>query len=96
MTSNRIDSLTGLRALAMLTIFCCHLSYLTETPFQELYSLVDNGKFGVNFFLVLSGFVIALGYSNKLNANNRNQDLQFIKKDFKNIYPLSYYNDTLK
>lgn len=107
MTSNRIDSLTGLRAVAMLTIFCCHLSYLAETPFQELYSLVDNGKFGVNFFLMLSGFVIALGYSNKLNVNNGIQNVHFVKKRISKIYipylitmilaiPLYIYNVTLE
>ena len=73
----------------MMTIFCCHLSYLVESPFQRLFNLIDYGRFGVNFFLVLSGFVLALGYSTKLDANNRIQDITFIKKkDFKNIYTL--------
>ncbi len=86
MKPDRINSLSGLRALAMLTIFGCHLRYLDETCFHGLYSLISNGRFGVNFFLVLSGFVLALGYSNKLNANNRIQDLQFIKKRISKIY----------
>ena len=84
MKPERINSLTGLRACAMLTIFCSHLSYLAETPYQGLYSYVRNGRFGVNFFLVLSGFVIALGYSNKLNINNRSKDVSFIKKRISN------------
>lgn len=87
MKKERINSLTGLRVVAMMTVFCCHLSYLVGTPFQGLFSLVDNGRFGVNFFLVLSGFVLALGYSNKLNTNNRIQDINFAKKEFqKYIY----------
>lgn len=87
MKKERINSLTGLRAVAMMTIFCCHLSYLAGTPFQGLFSLIDYGRFGVNFFLVLSGFVIALGYSNKLNTNNRIQDINYVKKRYqKYIY----------
>ena len=86
MKPDRIDSLTGLRAVAMLTVFCSHLSYLAETPYQGFYALIDNGKFGVNFFLVLSGFVLALGYSDKVNANDFCQDVQFVKKRLKKIY----------
>ena len=92
MNSDRINSLTGLRALAMMTIFCCHLSYLAETPFRGLFSWIDYGRFGVNFFLVLSGFVIALGYNNKLNINNRIQDVNFVKKRISKIYSLLNYN----
>lgn len=86
MKTDRIDSLTGLRAIAMMTIFCCHLSYLAETPLHGLFNVIDNGRFGVNFFLVLSGFVLALGYSNKLNTNNRIQDFNFVKKRISKIY----------
>ena len=86
MRSDRIDSFTGLRAVAMLTIFCSHLSYLDETSFHGFYSLISNGRFGVNFFLVLSGFVLALGYSNKVNANSVIQDAQFVKKRIQKIY----------
>ena len=86
MRTERINSFTGLRAIAMLTIFCCHLSYLAETPFNGFYSLIKNGRFGVNFFLVLSGFVIAIGYSNKVNANGIVQDINFVKKRISKIY----------
>ena len=82
----RIDSLTGLRALAMLTVFCSHLSYLGGSPFRGLYSLIKNGRFGVNFFLVLSGFVLALSYSYKLNEKNSIRDVRFVRKRISNIY----------
>lgn len=85
MKPERIDSLTGLRAIAMLTVFCSHLSYLDETPFHGLYTLIDNGRFGVNFFLVLSGFVLALRYSNILNGSMI-QYIYFIKKRVSKIY----------
>ena len=86
MKPDRINSLTGLRAVAMLTIFCSHLNYLDKTAFHGIYSLIKNGRFGVNFFLVLSGFVLALGYSNKVNVYDRFQDVQFVKKRIQKIY----------
>ena len=70
----------------MLTIFCSHLSYLNETSFQSFYSLIANFRFGVNFFFVLSGFVLSLGYSNKLKANNTIQDIHFVKRRISKIY----------
>ena len=90
----------------MLTIFCSHLRYLAETPFHGFYSWIDNGRLGVNFFLVLSGFVLALGYSKKLDANSISRDIHFVKKRISKIYipylittilaiPLYTYNVTL-
>ena len=86
MKTNRINSLTGLRGLAMLTVFCSHLRYLAETRFHGLYTFIDNGRLGVNFFLVLSGFVLAFGYSNTLNAESIRLDVHFVKKRISKIY----------
>ena len=86
MKSDRINSLSGLRAVAMLTVFCSHLVFLAETPLQGIYSWIDNGRFGVNFFLVLSGFVLAFGYSKKLDANSLSRDVYFEKKRISKIY----------
>ena len=86
MKPDRIDSFSGLRAVAMLTVFCSHLSYLAETPYSGFYSMIDNGRFGVNFFLVLSGFVLALGYSDRVNGNRFSQDVQFVKNRISRIY----------
>lgn len=86
MKPSRINSLSGLRAVAMLTVFCSHLSYLAETSFSGLYSWISNGRFGVNFFLVLSGFMLALGYSNKLNARSISGDYIFVNKRIARIY----------
>ena len=86
MKLDRINSLTGIRAIAMLTVFCSHLSYLAATPLQGLYSLIDNGRLGVNFFLVLSGFALSFGYSNTLNAKSIKRDVSFIKKRISKIY----------
>ena len=70
----------------MLTVFCSHLQYLAETPFHGLYSLIDNGRFGVNFFLVLSGFVLALSYGERLSDRSVSRDTAFVKKRIAKIY----------
>ena len=82
----RIDSLTGLRGLVMLTVFCSHLNCLAVPPFEKLYSWISNGRVGVQFFLVLSGFVLAHGYSDKLNGKDMARDARFVKKRISKVY----------
>ncbi len=86
MKPDRIDSLTGLRGLAMLTVFCSHLNCLDVPPFERFYSLISNGRVGVHFFLVLSGFVLALGYSSRLNGKDMARDVRFVRKRISKLY----------
>ncbi|MDZ4992184.1 hypothetical protein GNF80_04245 [Clostridium perfringens] len=51
-----IESLQGLRSLAMLGIFLFHSGLLLR------------GTFPVTFFFILSGFVLYYNYSNKINS----------------------------
>ncbi|SCL15266.1 Peptidoglycan/LPS O-acetylase OafA/YrhL, contains acyltransferase and SGNH-hydrolase domains [Micromonospora rhizosphaerae] len=61
----RLDSLTGLRWIAALMIFCLHIQ--SESNFfvadsraqQALNSIMAAGRSGVSFFYILSGFVLA-------------------------------------
>ena len=50
-----------------------------------MYSLIDNGRFGVNFFLLLSRFVMAFGHSRRLNDSNIVGAITFIKEEKTNI-----------
>jgi peptidoglycan/LPS O-acetylase OafA/YrhL len=58
---HRLDSLTGLRALAALAVFGRHVStWFTGTALAPIGDrLLAQGANGVSFFFVLSGFVLA-------------------------------------
>lgn len=64
-TAARLDSLTGLRWIAALMIFCLHIQsesnfFIADSRAQEaLNSLLAAGRSGVSFFFILSGFVLA-------------------------------------
>ena len=86
MKPERIGALTGLRAVAMLTIFCSHLGCLDVPPYKGLYALLGGGRLGVNFFLVLSGFVVAYGYSGSFKGPDTAGDIRFVKKRVLKLY----------
>jgi peptidoglycan/LPS O-acetylase OafA/YrhL len=75
-TSTRLDSLTGLRALAALAVFGFHAAVLPQTA-----HLVGQGGVGVSFFYVLSGFVLMWAGGGRVPA------LTFYRRRFARIYP---------
>lgn len=56
----RLDSLTGLRALAAMTVFAYHLAVVR--PDRPELRLAHTGFVGVGLFYVLSGVVLAFGW----------------------------------
>jgi peptidoglycan/LPS O-acetylase OafA/YrhL len=64
-TAARLDSLTGLRWIAALMIFCLHIQsesnyFVADSRAQEtLNTVLAAGRSGVSFFYILSGFVLA-------------------------------------
>src|SRR6478609_3465827 len=52
----KLSSLTGIRAIAALWVVLFHLRYLFSFGFFNL--IIDKGYLGVDFFFVLSGFII--------------------------------------
>lgn len=52
--TGRLASLTSLRAIAALLVFCFHLHLAPLAPFT------DQGRLGVSFFFVLSGMLLGL------------------------------------
>lgn len=90
MNNNFILSLNGLRFYLFLLILATHYKYIINiSPIgQNLYPFLDQGQFAVLFFFILSGFCIALGYSEKFDIINKTTYFSFIKKRIKKIYPL--------
>lgn len=75
-------SFDTLRTFAAIIVIAIHPSFPTLFPIDFLHK----GSLAVDFFFVLSGYVIALTYTNK-TANPRNA-LHFLGARFARIYPL--------
>jgi peptidoglycan/LPS O-acetylase OafA/YrhL len=59
--AGKLQSLDGLRAIAIILVFFCHISDLVPTvnlPSYYLQWYLSQGWFGVDLFFVLSGFLI--------------------------------------
>lgn len=88
----RIEKLDGLRGIFCMMVICFHYdanllpSFLANSfLFKESYIFVD-------FFFVLSGFVISYNYSKIPTFKSA---LNFIGKRFSRLFPLLFYTTTL-
>lgn len=83
MVSKRYLALDGLRGVAALAVVFYHAPWLTH--FLDL-RLARNAYLAVDFFFILSGFVIAANYANRIGDGG---DLRaFLTKRFFRLYPL--------
>lgn len=64
----RIDALTGLRWVAAGVVALAHLPEVTHDPAlgRVLTRVLSEGVYGLTFFFMLSGFVLARGYQERL------------------------------
>ena len=86
---NRIEFLDGIRGLAILWIFSFHLMGLYFDIYGNfLGKIICHGHFGVEMFLIISGFVISGSAENILSNNG--SALAFIKRRLARIY-LPYF-----
>lgn len=85
----RISKLDGLRGLASLMVVIHHFGK-NMLP-VDIYSsfIIRNAYIFVDFFFVLSGFVIALNYTEHIH--DRRGLLTFMRKRFVRLYPLLSY-----
>src|SRR3712207_2038231 len=86
-----IRALTGLRAVAATWVVLLHFTYfsaayLDQMPF--LRPLINAGWTGVELFFVLSGFVITLGYVERIGERLRlRAALDFVWNRFARVWP---------
>jgi peptidoglycan/LPS O-acetylase OafA/YrhL len=90
LTQNKtqLNLLQAFRGLAALLIVLYHATGLAINKFNQSY-LLDFfifGNSGVDFFFVLSGFMIF--YAHIADIGNKNKFILFLKKRFIRIYPL--------
>ena len=84
----RIDSLTGLRAIAAWWVVLFHFKAFLKPYIPDLaYGAIANGYLAVDLFFCLSGFVIFLNFGN-LDVRNLRETITFYAKRWARIYPL--------
>jgi peptidoglycan/LPS O-acetylase OafA/YrhL len=90
-----IRALTGLRFLAALQVLVFHALFTfsrwsLRMPRGTLKTFLGSGYVGVNFFFVLSGFVLAYAYAgaDAANATMTTSAARFWRSRFARIYPL--------
>jgi|WetSurMetagenome_2_1015567.scaffolds.fasta_scaffold23510_2 peptidoglycan/LPS O-acetylase OafA/YrhL len=88
-----IRPLTSLRFIFALMVFVYHFCYINihDSTLHALYShIFSEGYIGVSFFFILSGFVLALNYKDKL-TDGRITTREFFIARFARIYPMYFF-----
>jgi peptidoglycan/LPS O-acetylase OafA/YrhL len=86
----RVEQLDGLRGIFSIMVIAHHHSAFKESFFYDNFFVINSSLF-VDFFFVLSGFVIAVNYLDHLNDGRA--FLGFVKKRFIRLYPLLFYTE---
>ncbi|ACF14492.1 acyltransferase 3 [Chloroherpeton thalassium ATCC 35110] len=85
-----LKPLTGLRGLAALVVFLAHYAYNAQVPaFNTFYYIFFWHSEAVDFFFVLSGFVLCYAYS--VDSNNINWK-KYITARISRVYPLYLFS----
>jgi peptidoglycan/LPS O-acetylase OafA/YrhL len=88
MIGRKLDSLNFLRGIAVLSVCFCHFGYALSSGhvFADLFKLFhEYGKYGVQVFFVISGFVIPLSlFKSKYNFSYYGQ---FLLKRLARLHP---------
>lgn len=77
------NTLDGLRGVAALTVVCFHLFEAYAT--SHLDQKINHGYLAVDFFFILSGFVVAYAYDDRWKAMTIKD---FIKRRFIRLHPM--------
>lgn len=88
----RISKLDGLRGVFCLMVICFHYNANYLPPSMADFFVFKESYIFVDFFFVLSGFVISYNYSNIPTLHSA---FTFIKKRFIRLFPLLFYTTTL-
>ena len=90
LTSPRIPSLDGLRAVSILLVCLGHLAGTVNFP-EFLLALHNIGNFGVKIFFVISGFLITLLLLNEKNLTGKINLKQFYIRRTIRLFPAFYF-----
>lgn len=82
-TKPHYDILDGLRGVAALTVVCFHLFEAYAT--SHLDQKINHGYLAVDFFFILSGFVIGYAYTDRWKSMTA---VEFVKRRFIRLHPM--------
>ena len=87
-----MNYLTSLRGLAALLVVFFHAKELMADPLPGLFApLVENGYLAVDFFFVLSGFIISYRYADHFKQFDLSVYKNFMIKRVARVYPLHFF-----
>ena len=88
-----IKPLTSLRFLFALMVFASHLSFLTKSESNLMKwtydSIFSEGYIGVSFFFILSGFILAYNYQDRIIKKQISKENFYIAR-LARIFPLHF------
>lgn len=83
----RIESLSGLRFVFMMIIMLSHMEFLENTPYGSIYTrYLHNASIGVDFFFILSGFMMSWNYDDRQIDVSVKSAVSFWAKKIKKFY----------
>jgi peptidoglycan/LPS O-acetylase OafA/YrhL len=89
---NEIKTLTSLRGIAALAVVMQHFSTTAQSLTNTVIpSLVPHGYVAVDFFFILSGFIMCYTYSMEFNAIGWRAFPSFISRRIVRLFPLNIF-----
>lgn len=85
----KLNSLTGIRAIAALGVIFVHYRRLVD--FGIFLPLVKKGYLGVDLFFILSGFIICHVYLKKFTTYHPTNALRFLVLRVARVFPVHYF-----
>ncbi|MEW6983616.1 acyltransferase family protein [Colwelliaceae bacterium 6471] len=88
---HNLNHLTGYRGIAALLVVFYHIQVYVE-PYvtTPIAIFLSKGYLAVDFFFILSGFVIAFNYFDRIKLSDVKSILRFYAKRFARVYPLHF------
>lgn len=87
--AERINSLSGIRFVFMVIIMLSHMEFLSDTCYGDQYNnYLHNASIGVDFFFILSGFMMCWNYEDRNIDATLKGSIMFWKKKIKKFYSI--------
>jgi peptidoglycan/LPS O-acetylase OafA/YrhL len=80
--------LTSMRGIASIAIMFFHIKHLMGRQIPVLAWVIDNGYLAVDFFSILSGFILSYNYHSHFRSLHASEYYHFIAKRIARIYPM--------